>query len=371
MTDIKISTGTKVAIVTNMPVPYRTPVFERLAKVLGVDNFLVVYCSEKESNRDWVQEQKDFKYTFLKKNTLVWKNRYIHYNLDVIKVLREFGPDVIITTGFYPTSLLAFAYALYHRKSHIPLLDGTIDSEKTLTLVHRIVRKLVFKFSPTFLGASQGSIKLFQSYGISRERIFQSHLCADSSAFQTTHTGARKYDFMFSGRFAPEKNPIFAIDVAADVAKRLQRKVSLLMLGAGPLLDAAKEHAAKLTDHVEVVFPGFVQQDELPGFYGSAKVFLFPSSWDPWGVVANEACSAGQPVIISPHAGAANDLVCHNENGYVLPLEQVEWIEHAAKLLNEPDLWNEFSKNGIIKVQAFNYEAAASGILNSVSALSS
>jgi len=62
-------------------------------------------------------------------------------------------------------------------------------------------------------------------------------------------------------------------------------------------------------------------------------------------------------------------LVCHNENGYVLPLEQSAWIEHAAKLLNSPDLWNEFSKAGIAKVQTFNYDAAASGILNSVSAL--
>jgi len=369
MTANKPSPATRVAIVINMPAPYRTPVFQRLAKVWGIDNLLVVYCSEREGNRDWVLEQKGFKYTVLKKSTLVWKNRYIHYNLDVNKVLREFAPDVIITTGFYPTSLLAFAYALFHKNAHIPWTDGTFDSEQTLSIVHRIVRRVVFKFSPTFLGASQGSINLYQSYGIQRERIFQSHLCTDFEAFKSTNTENRKYDFMFSGRFAPEKNPIFAIDVAAGLAKTLQRKVSLLMLGAGPLLATAKEHAASLAEYVDVVFPGFLQQDELPGYYGSAKIFLFPSSWDPWGVVANEACSAGQPVIISPHAGAANDLVCHNENGYVLPLEQSAWIEHAAKLLNSPDLWNEFSKAGIAKVQTFNYDAAASGILNSVSAL--
>jgi glycosyltransferase involved in cell wall biosynthesis len=187
------------------------------------------------------------------------------------------------------------------------MTDGTLESEQSLSLVHRAVRRVVYRFSEAFIGASLGSIRLYKSYNISSDRIFRSHLCINNSSFQSLASNQRSFDLMFSGRFAPEKNPLFALDVAAGVAIALKRKVSLLMLGSGPLLEQAKEHAMTLSSDVEVTIAGFVQQDELPKFYSLAKVFLFPSSWDPWGVVANEACAAGQAVIVSPHAGAAND----------------------------------------------------------------
>ena len=57
------------------------------------------------------------------------------------------------------------------------------------------------------------------------------------------------------------------------------------------------------------MFHGFAAQRELPDLYRSAKVFLFPTLADVWGVVANEACAAGLPVIVSPHAGVAGELV--------------------------------------------------------------
>jgi glycosyltransferase involved in cell wall biosynthesis len=295
-----------IVIVTNMPAPYRIPIFRKLAQQWGYENFKVIYCTEKEGNRDWILNQSGFDFLFLKENMLAWKNRYIHFNFDVLNVLRHLNPEVVITTGFNPSFLVAFGYAYFFDKIHIPMTDGTLESEQSLSLVHRAVRRVVYRFSEAFIGASLGSIRLYKSYNISSDRIFRSHLCINNSSFQSLASNQRSFDLMFSGRFAPEKNPLFALDVAAGVAIALKRKVSLLMLGSGPLLEQAKEHAMTLSSDVEVTIAGFVQQDELPKFYSLAKVFLFPSSWDPWGVVANEACAAGQAVIVSPHAGAAN-----------------------------------------------------------------
>jgi glycosyltransferase involved in cell wall biosynthesis len=246
------------------------------------------------------------------------------------------------------------------------MTDGTIDSEKTLTVVHRFVRSIIYRFSQAFIGASLGSIWLYENFGISQNKIFKSHLCANNLAFQPSALVKRPIDLMYSGRFSPEKNPIFALDIAQGVAKRLKRKVSLIMLGSGSLLDQAKQYALTLAPDVEVIFTGFVQQEELPQLYCSAKVFLFPSSWDPWGVVSNEACAAGQVVIISPHAGAANDLVIHGENGYVLALDLDVWIKYTVDLLSNPVLLEQMSKDSMLKVQAFNFEAAAKGIIDAV-----
>ena len=267
--------STRVAMVTNIPAPYRTPIYQRLATKLGHNQFHVIFCSEKEANRDWVVEQNDFAFTFLKKNYLAFKGRYIHYNPDIIKALRQFDPDVVITTGFNPTHLFAFAYANFYKKTHIPMTDGTLESEQKLSGLHRIVRRIVYRFSKAFLGASQGSLRLYKSYGINKERFFQSHLCANNAAFQLLVNNKRPIDLLFSGRFSPEKNPLFALDVAAGVAKLLNRKVSILMLGSGPLLEQARGYADTLAPQIEARFPGFVQQAELPKLYCSAKaVFI-------------------------------------------------------------------------------------------------
>jgi glycosyltransferase involved in cell wall biosynthesis len=366
MSTTKAHTIVRIVIVTNIPAPYRIPIYQRLAAKLGYDNFHLIFCSEKEDNREWVIGQKEFAHTFLKKNHLSWKGRYIHYNLDVMKVLRQLDYDVVITTGFNPTHLLAFGYAFFYNKVHIPMTDGTFKSEQKLSSLHRIIRRIIYRYSNAFIGASQGSLTLYKSYNVNKERFFQSHLCANNLAFQSLTNKNRAIDLMFSGRFAPEKNPVFALDVAVGVAKALNRKISILMIGSGPLLEQARDYSGTFGNLIDASFPGFIQQDQLPKLYCSAKLFLFPSSWDPWGVVANEACAAGQAVIVSPHAGVANELVCHDENGYVLELDLALWIKHAADLLSNETLLAQFEKGSLLKVQSYNYDAAANGIMNAV-----
>jgi len=239
-------------------------------------------------------------------------------------------------------------------------------SERILSPIHRAIRRLVYRFSQVFVGASHGSARLYADYGIKQELFFQSHLCANNSAFVPYLWLQRKFDFMFCGRFAPEKNPIFALDVAVGVARALGRKVSILLVGSGPLLQEVRTYAATLAAEVETTFSGFVQQADLPRLYCSAKVFLFPSSWDPWGVVANEACAAGQAVLVTPLAGVADELVVDNENGFVLPLSLPLWVEHGSHLLRDNNLLEQFSANSRLLVQNYNYDGAAQGLVDAV-----
>lgn len=356
----------RVAIVTNIPAPYRNPVFQRLAEKLGYDNLHVVFCARREGNREWILQQQGFAHTFLQEHSMVFKGRYIHNNPEVISALRRLNPDVVLTTGFNPTHLYAFAYAVLAGKIHVPMTDGTLVSERHLSMLHRLTRRLVYALSRAFVGASLGSARLYAEYGIQPELFFQSHLCADNQAFAPHLSQQHHFDFMFCGRFAPEKNPMFALDVAAGAARKLGRKVSLLLVGSGSLLEEAHTHSMTLSADVEASFSGFVQQENLPGLYCSARVFLFPSSWDPWGVVANEACAAGQAVMVTPLAGVAGDLVVDGVNGFVLPLSLPLWVERAANLLRDERLLGQFSANSRLRVQSYNYDAAAQGLANAV-----
>src|SRR5262249_32896590 len=116
----------------------------------------------------------------------------------------------------------------------------------------------------------------------------------------------------------------------------------------------------------EIVFFGQASQEQLPALYALAKVFLFPTTQDAWGIVANEASAAGLPVIVSPAAGAAGELVVDGVNGHVLDLDVDAWATAAARLLGDEERWQRFSERASAQAKCFTFEAAARGIADAV-----
>jgi len=360
----------KVAVVANTPPPYRVPIFQRLGKIGSID-FQVIFCCKREPNRLWDLPPLDFNHVFLPDRFYEVGDRYIHNNPEVIPALRRFGPDVVVTDGFNPSHLYAFGYALFKGLPHVPMTDGTYESEQALSGVHRAVRRFVYARSQAFVSASIGGDRLYYSYGIPPERCFHSWLCIDNAAFTPSQHEEKIYDFIFCGRMEQGKSPLFALEVAVDTAKKMGRKVKMLFAGSGSLEESVKQAAAMQSEWVETHFHGFAAQQELPGLYRSARIFLFPTQADVWGVVANEACASGLPVIVTPHAGVAGELVLDGQNGYVCNLETGLWSDRAAQLLTQPDLWRQFSERSLALVSQYNFDTAAEGLLDACLAATS
>ncbi len=354
----------RLAFITNEPPPYRLPVFRRVSRVPGIA-FQVIFCTRREPNRHWNLPPPDFGHVFLRERVSTVKGRYIHNNPDVLPALKRFAPDVVITDQFNPTHLYAFLYAWTKGLIHIPMTDGTLLSEQALSAVHRAVRRLVYRRSHAFISASMGGQKLYESYGISPERCFKSYLCIDNEAyFRTPAPDDPPYDFIFCARMVPEKGPLFALTVAQETARRLGRKLRILFVGSGSEEERVKAAATEQRNLVEAEFHGFAQQHELPALYRSARVFLFPTHADVWGVVANEACAAGLPVIVTPHAGVAGELVLEGDNGFIRELEVSQWAECAATLLTRHELRNRFGQRSLALVREYSFDNAANGVLD-------
>ena len=352
----------RVALVTNIPAPYRVPVYNRIARDGRID-FTVIFCAEREPDRYWDLERFQFKSVVLQKQLLTRKGRYIHNNFDVLGQLKAIDPDVVITDGFNPTHLYAFLYAWRHGRKHICWTDGTLVSERRLRFIHRWLRRIVFRRSAAFIGASEGSLDLYRSYGQMNARLFKSHLCIDNERFRDARGQPKRFDLLFCGRLTLKKQPLFAIDVAERAAGLMGRRVSLLFVGTGELEVQLREKAASASG-VDVSFHGFATQAELPGLYGSARIFLFSTAWDPWGVVANEACAAGLPVIATPFAGAVGEIIQDGVNAFVRNPDLEEWAVAVQRLLMDDRLYEEFSCNSLRLVAGHNYDAAAAGVIN-------
>ena len=194
--------------------------------------------------------------------------------------------------------------------------------------------------------------------------VFRSHLCANTDlAWPSTPFAERRFDLLFSGRLVAGKSPKFFMAVAGAIAERLGRPVSAAVLGSGPMESAMRDAATALHGRVEVVFAGHVQQTDLPMWYGDARLLMFPTRYDVWGVVANEAMQCGTPVLVSPHAGVAGELVRDGGGGRVLPLEEGAWRDAACGWLANADEWARQSEAAREAVAPYNFENAASGFL--------
>lgn len=354
----------KVALVTNIPSPYRVLQFDHVNKSLG-KNFCVFYCARITSVRKWDIPNLEHNHKFLKESYL--KKQW--FNIDIFGKLKEFQPDVIITSGFYPTALISFMYSKYYNKKHIVLTDSWLEIVKNQSWLHRILRRIVFKMTDAFICIGTKGQSYLKSYGAMEEQIFTSPLAIDNDYYSKfiKLIGEREYDIMFSGQFIEGKMPYFLINIVEGLYVR-NRMIKLLIIGSGPLKDDILKRLDEL--NVKYAYPGFIQQPDLPRYYANSRILLFPTREDRWGLVANEACAVGTPVITCNNAGAANDLIIHDFNGFVLPLNVDLWVNHVIELLDDKNRYNYFSQNAYTAVQRFSIEHASQGIIRAINYIS-
>jgi UDP-glucose:(heptosyl)LPS alpha-1,3-glucosyltransferase len=73
-------------------------------------------------------------------------------------------------------------------------------------------------------------------------------------------------------------------------------------------------------------------------YYAAADAFVFPTTYDAFGMVILEAMAAGLPTLTSDKAGAA-ELIDVGRDGFITPLN--EWVEATAARLQDPTLLRE------------------------------
>ena len=348
----------RVSYLTQVPGPYR----ERMHEMIEQDSrfsYNVIYCARLEPNRKWELEYGNYKMHFL---TEVAKT-YRHNNTNVWSLLKKLDPHVLIITAFKPTMLYGVIWCLLNGRKIIVYNDATFRSEKSISFIQKSIRKIVYRLTSSFMAPGKGTNELYESYGVSSDKIFRSCLCVDNSLFDNLPKNQREFTVMFSGQIIDRKLPLFFADVAIELNRTLSG-FKALIVGDG---DQREQMIDKLKqNNVDFEFTGFLDQKVLPKYYSKAKLFLFTTKHDEWGIVANEACASGTPVITSVDAGAANDLIIHNVNGYILPIDVNIWVSHILKLLRNEKLFSEFSTNALSTVSRYTHRQAADGLTDAV-----
>jgi glycosyltransferase involved in cell wall biosynthesis len=359
----------KYLILNDIPTPWREPVFERVHRALSGD-VRVVYFKGNEKRRLWSFDLGSHPKVILRSITITAGRTERFVNPGIIPLLvRDRPRSALIATCLKdPTGWLALVLcrALGTR---IALLEDTwAGRDQGINAFQRMARRVVYNaFGDAYVGTSRQALDLFRQYNprLRPEQTFLSHLVADNDLFLKKLSGPqpdRRFDVMFSGRIVEVKNPEFLAKVCAGV-KSILGRCRVLIIGDGDEPLKAAMRAIFQTNGVEYEFAGFIPHNRLPDYYAQAKLLLLPTSGDCWGVVLNEAMLAGTPVITTDMTAAAGELVLHDRNGLVLPLDIDVWTREVTRVLSNPENWARLSAQAQTDVQGFNFDRAAEGIL--------
>lgn len=122
---------------------------------------------------------------------------------------------------------------------------------------------------------------------------------------------------MVCGRLAPEKNVLGSIRLLGTL-KRQVPDLRVVVVGDGPLRDAAESEARAASLDGSVRFTGWIRNDELRQLMKSAHVLLHLAEWEPYGVVILEAMAAGMVVCASRTTVAAVDRIDAGAEGFIV-----------------------------------------------------
>jgi glycosyltransferase involved in cell wall biosynthesis len=271
-------------------------------------------------------------------------------------------PDAVALGGFSPTMLLAWASARAMRIPHGIATDGVPSTDPgERSLMHRWMRQLMVPNASFGICASDESVDLLARWGLDRSHATVVPLVPPWDPLTVIPSfEQRPYDVLFVGSLNEDiKGVLFFTDVVARMAaKRGDLKVRVT--GDGPLRQEVEARLRRTG--LTVQFDGAVQPSEIAASYASAKVLLFPSRGDVWGLVANEAVQCGTPVLGSDLATSSRLYLERYGVGVMRPLQVETWAETALDMIGTPTRWQQFMLRRHEALDWANIDVAARGI---------
>ena len=164
-----------------------------------------------------------------------------------------------------------------------------------------------------------------------------------------------KLNIMFVGRLETRKGLTYLINACALIRKSFTN-FRLIIVGPGTRLKPGYKQQASELNLNNIVFTGFVSNDELPQYYRTADIFCAPATGgESFGIVLLEAMACGKPVVASNIEGFASILE-HNKEGLLVPPGDVNALAQSlSTLLENRSLREQMGTKGKAKAEKYSW----------------
>ena len=118
---------------------------------------------------------------------------------------------------------------------------------------------------------------------------------------------------LFMGRLVYEKGIQHLIAAMPKILSGYH-DTKLVICGKGGMLEELQQQVRQMGIENKVYFAGYMQGKDVQKMYKAADISVFPSTYEPFGIVALEAMLSENPVVVSD-IGGLNEIVEHRVNG--------------------------------------------------------
>jgi len=299
------------------------------------------------------------KLTQIRPTRLFWEQSLLPLYLGRLKI------DVLHSPVFVsPLFLSCF--------SVVTIFDTTLFS---FPKQHTIIKRLYFtKFIPHTVKKAARIITISESskkdivniLKVKPERVIVTYMGVDHKVFYPTSGASQKIErkygiaspfILYVGKIEPRKN-LASLVKAYHRIRSHYRSWKLVIAGSkGWGFQEVFATVAKLGLESEVLFTGYVPEEDLPCLYSAAELFVYPSSYEGFGIPLLEAMACGTPVITS-NISSLPEVV--GDAGILVNPTDIDELAFAIQsVLNSESLQKDMKFKGLKRAKLFTWEETA------------
>lgn len=270
------------------------------------------------------------------------------------------------------TSILtSIKQALVYSEARRGVKYFTTVHERLIFCFKKHIRNFLIRKMDIIFSVSLYIKNLLAKMGIDKRRIYPLHVGVNFSFIHATaqkFKDHKKFDACFLGSIIPRKGVIDLIK-AWKIVNMRKPNARLIIIGSGkgPYLEKVKELAKKMNLLKNIIFTGFVSEEEKYKLLAQSRVFVFPSYLEGSPLVLCEAMACGLPVIVY-------DLPYYKENYgekmvYVRKGDIKELATNILKMLENMLVQERLSRESIELARQRSWETIAECELKNIKIL--
>jgi glycosyltransferase involved in cell wall biosynthesis len=330
--------------VHNIVAPYRHPAFEKISEDHRLD-VTVYYCSWGYPGRIWdaFPREYQYKYKFLSGATM--KGLFVNPSI-IFEMIKNRFDAIIIGEWMYVTMQIAFIMSKLLRTPVLLWTEGVREPWSFVGSVTKAIRMLLIQKADAIVVPGSLSRSYVVSMGARRSKVIVAPNTIDNDFFIKLSSQYKKSKERLKKELQIETQKVIlcvgqlierkGVGILIKAYERLRHEyqgVTLVLIGSGPLANHLKNMCSSgAIPDVRFIGSGLELRD-LIKYYSIADFFVFPTLFDVWGFVVNEAMACGLPVISTKNAQAATEMIREGENGYIINGASEEELYLAMKKL--------------------------------------
>jgi glycosyltransferase involved in cell wall biosynthesis len=290
--------------------------------------------------------------------------------LDIIHLAK---PDLVVNFDFtaVPTTKKIKAITVIHDLAFLKYPQFV--EEKNLRRLRKFVPEAIEKSSLIIAVSESTKRDIIEAYNIEANKIRVVCNAVDAGFYKPTKMTneiKNKYKlpdeyFLYLGNIEPRKNIEGIISAYEMLPDKIVEKYKLVLAGGKGWNDEAiKNKLAYSPRRKDIVVTGYVDQFHAAAIYGSAKIFLFPSYYEGFGLPIIESMSCGTPVITADNSSLKE--VGGDAALYVKADDNKALAKQISLLVDDDGLYAELVQKGQTRSKKFNWEDSSKAMLQAI-----